>query len=169
MYIMPHDIKYTYYNSVINLSLSLSLSLSPPPSLLHLICCTHPHSLAYPPPPLAHVNNVNASGVQPPASAIVTWDAPSPFPSPPTLGYQVVYRLLSSTIVQFKDVDLGETQTTLTGLQDSSMYKVYVRLVCSNGVGPLSDEATLTLVDASELCLLILISIKFGEMGILWY
>ena len=53
-------------------------------------------------------------------------------------------------------MDLRESQTTLTGLQDSSMYKVYVRLVCSNGVngvGPLSDEATLTLVDASELCL----------------
>ena len=39
----------------------------------------------------------------------------------------------------------------LTGLQDSTTYEVYVRLVCSNGsVGELSDGVQLALVDASK-------------------
>jgi hypothetical protein len=95
------------------------------------------------------VNNVNVFGAQPPATANVTWDAIS---SPAgASGYQVVYRLLSSTIVQFKNVGLEETQTTLTGLQDFEVYEIYVRLVCSDGdVGPLSENVTLSLVYASE-------------------
>ena len=126
-----------------NFSLSLlSLSLS----LFYLI---YTHNSPY---PLDRVNNVNVSLAQPPASAIVRWDAISPFPPHPASEYQVVYRPVSSTIVQFKNVDRGESQTMLTGLQDSAMYEVYVRLVCGDngGVGPLSDPGmNLTLVDAS--------------------
>ena len=136
------------YNNNIRVSLfSLPFSLSPFLSL--------PLSLPRNSTPLHAdvVNNVNAFGARPPAAANITWDALSPFPSPPASGYQVVYRLLSSTIVQFKDVDFDESQTTLTGLQDYSMYEIYVRVMCSDGgVGPLSDAATLMLVHASELC-----------------
>ena len=98
------------------------------------------------------VNNVNAFGARPPAAANITWDALSSLPSSAS-GYQVVYRLQSSTIVQFKNVGLDESQTTLTGLRDYSMYEIYVRVMCDDGgVGPLSDAATLMLVRASELC-----------------
>ena len=100
------------------------------------------------------MSNVNASLAKPPASANVTWDSVSPSSlSPPVSGYQVVYHLVSSTIVQFKNVSLAESQTTLTGLQDSERYEIYVRLVCSGvdgGVGQLSEPVNLTLVDASE-------------------
>ena len=97
------------------------------------------------------MNNVNVSPVQPPSSANVTWDPVSLPSSSPASQYQVVYRPLSSTIVQFTNVDLSESATILTGLQDSSRYEIYVRLVCGDpeSVGNLSDAVELTLVDAS--------------------
>ena len=101
-------------------------------------------------PLLDRVNNVYTSPAQPPGSAIVTWDPVSLSPSSPASRYQVVYRPISSTIVQFKNVDIEENKTMLTGLQDSARYEIYVRLVCddSGGVGELSDAVQLTLVDA---------------------
>ena len=89
---------------------------------------------------LDRVNNVNASLAQSSASAVVTWDRITSPPFPDS-QYQVVYRPISSTIVQFKNVSLEENTAILTGLQDSMTYEVYVRLVCSDsgGVGGLSD------------------------------
>ena len=97
-----------------------------------------------------------------PSSASITWDLVTPPPPSPVSQYQVVYRPLHSTTVQFKNVSLMESQTTLTGLQYSAMYEFYVRLVCSDdgsesgdggGVGPLSERVTLALPDASMFCL----------------
>ena len=100
---------------------------------------------------LDRVNNVIASIAQLPGSAYITWDFVSLPSASLASQYQVVYRPISSTIVQFKNVSLEESTTILTELQDLMTYEVYVRLVCSDGggVGELSDAVQLALVDAS--------------------
>ena len=91
---------------------------------MHTHVCVHTCILSL----LDRVNNVNASLAQSPASAVVTWDRIT-FPPSPDSQYQVVYRPVSSTTVQFRNVSLEENSIILTEPRFND-----VRGLCEAGV-----------------------------------
>ena len=89
-----------------------------------------------------------------PSSVQVSW-SPVSGASPGTqYEIQILYRPLSTSTVQFKRADIAATQIEINGLQDSTKYEFYIRLVCSSGgVGRLNSQegVTVKLLDTCTL------------------